>query len=71
MSDEEQIRSTVQTYFECIYESSSEKARAAFHRSAKIAGYLEDGLHEMTFLDMLSLPKSRRQVEYLQQTIPR
>jgi hypothetical protein len=40
MNDEEQIRSTVQTYFDCMYESSSEKTHAAFHPSAKITGYL-------------------------------
>jgi hypothetical protein len=51
MSDEDEIRSTVQTYFECMYESSAEKAHAAFHPSAKITGYLEDGLHEMTVED--------------------
>jgi hypothetical protein len=42
VSDEAQIRDIIQTYFECMYESSSEKARAAFHPNAKITGYLED-----------------------------
>ena len=51
MSDEDEIRSTIQTYFECMYESSAEKAHAAFHPNAKITGYLEDGLHEMTVED--------------------
>ena len=48
MSDEQQIRATIQTYFDCMYESSAEKAHAAFHPNAKITGYLGDGLHEMT-----------------------
>ena len=48
MSDEAQIRDIIQTYFECMYESSSEKARAAFHPNAKITGYLEDGLHQLS-----------------------
>jgi hypothetical protein len=51
MNDEQQIRSTVQTYFDCMYESSAEKAHTAFHRNAKITGYLEDGLHEMSVGD--------------------
>ncbi len=48
MSDDTAIRETIQTYFDCMYESSADKAREAFHEHAKIAGYLEDGLHEMS-----------------------
>ena len=48
MSDEQQIRETIQTYFDCMYDSSAEKTHAAFHPNARITGYLEDGLHEMT-----------------------
>jgi hypothetical protein len=48
MNDEQEIRATIQTYFDCMYESSASKARAAFHRNAKVTGYLPDGLHEMT-----------------------
>lgn len=48
MSDEQQIRDTIRVYFDCMYESSAEKTRAAFHPSAKITGYLQGGLHEMT-----------------------
>ncbi len=44
---EDAIRRTVQTYFDCMYQSSAEKAHAAFHPSAKITGYMEDGLAEM------------------------
>ena len=51
MSDEQQIRATIQTYFDSMYESSAEKVRAAFHPNAKITGYLEDGLHEMSVDD--------------------
>lgn len=57
MNDEEQIRSVVQTYFDCMHESSAEKTFSAFHPSAKITGYLDDGLHEMTvknFADFVS-----------------
>ena len=48
MSDEDDIRRTIQTYFDCMYESSAEKTHAAFHPNARITGYLEDGLHQMT-----------------------
>ena len=48
MSDESDIKDTIQTYFDCMYESSSEKTHAAFHPNAKITGYLEDGLHQMS-----------------------
>lgn len=48
MSDEKEIRDIIQTYFECMYESSDEKTHAAFHPNAKITGYLEDGLHQMS-----------------------
>ena len=59
MNDEEQIRSKIQTYFDCMYESSSEKTHAAFHPSAKITGYLEDGLHEMTVKDFADFVSSQ------------
>lgn len=48
MSDEDDIRRTIQTYFDCMYESSAEKTHVAFHPNARITGYLEDGLHQMT-----------------------
>jgi hypothetical protein len=51
MSDREQIQDTIRTYFESMYESSAEKAHHAFHPSARITGYLEDGLHEMSVGD--------------------
>ena len=44
MSDEDQIKDTIQTYFDCMYESSAEKARSAFHPNAMITGYLEGEL---------------------------
>lgn len=51
MSDDKQIRDTIQTYFDCMYESSAEKTHAAFHPHAKITGYLPDGFHEMSVSD--------------------
>ena len=48
MSDEQQIRQVIQTYFDCMYESSADKAHAAFHPNAKITGYLPNGLQQMS-----------------------
>jgi hypothetical protein len=48
MSDEQQIRDTIQTYFDSMFESSADKVHAAFHASARITGYIEGELHEMT-----------------------
>jgi hypothetical protein len=36
MSDEQAIKNTIQTYFESMFESSGEKAHAAFHPNANI-----------------------------------
>ena len=47
MNDDREIRATIQTYFDSLYESSADKVSAAFHPHARITGYLEDGLHEM------------------------
>jgi hypothetical protein len=51
MSAEEQIRGTIQTYFDCMYESSAQKTHAAFHPAAKITGYLNGALQEMSVED--------------------
>jgi hypothetical protein len=59
MSNEKQIEDTIQTYFDCMYESSAEKAHSAFHSNAKITGYLEDGLHEMTVSDFANFVESQ------------
>jgi len=60
MNDEQQIRATIQTYFDCMYESSAAKTRAAFHGNAKITGYLADGLHEMTVDDFADFVASQQ-----------
>ena len=57
MSDDSQIRSVIQTYFDCMYESSADKTHAAFHPDAWITGYLPDGYHQLSvsqFADMVS-----------------
>jgi Putative lumazine-binding len=48
MSDDHDIRHTIQTYFDGMHESSADKTRKAFHPNATITGYLEDGLHQMS-----------------------
>ena len=60
MNDETRIRETIQTYFDSMYESSAEMVRAAFHPSARITGYLEDGLHEMTVDDFAGFVASQQ-----------
>jgi hypothetical protein len=60
MSDESDIRQTIQTYFDGMYESSEEKTRAAFHPNATITGYLEDGLHEMSVDDFAGFVASQQ-----------
>jgi len=60
MSDEEQIKATIQTYFDCMYESSDEKTHAAFHPNAKITGYLEDGLHQMSVTEFAGFVTSQQ-----------
>jgi hypothetical protein len=60
VSDEQQIKEIVQTYFDCMYESSAEKTHAAFHPNAKITGYLEDGLHEMSVVEFAGFVSSQQ-----------
>ena len=51
MNDEQQIRSTIQTYFDSMYLSNPDKAHEAFHPNARVTGYLDDELHEMSVSD--------------------
>lgn len=60
MNDEQLITEVIQTYFDSMYESSSEKARAAFHPNARVTGYLEDGLHEMSVGDFAGFVASQQ-----------
>jgi hypothetical protein len=48
MNEEQQIRDTIQTYFDSMSESSADKVNEAFHASARITGYIDGELHEMT-----------------------
>ena len=48
MSDKKQIRDTIQVYFDSMYESNPGKVLDAFHPNARITGYIDDELHEMS-----------------------
>lgn len=48
MSDEAQIKEVIQTYFDGMYESSADKTHQAFHPNAKITGYMQGQLGEMS-----------------------
>ncbi|MEM7468039.1 MAG: nuclear transport factor 2 family protein [Pseudomonadota bacterium] len=60
MSDEQQIKDNIQTYFDCMYESSAEKAHAAFHPNAKITGYLKGEIYEMSVEDFANSVASQQ-----------
>lgn len=60
MSDRLQIEDTIQTYFDSMYESDADKAQSAFHPNARITGYLEDGLHEMSVSDFAGFVASQQ-----------
>ena len=60
MSDEQEIKACIQTYFDCMYESDADKARAAFHPNAKITGYQGDNLAEMSVEDFAGFVASQQ-----------
>lgn len=60
MSDEQAIRETIQTYFDCMFESSADKTHQAFHPNAKITGRLEGELHEMSVDDFAGFVASQQ-----------
>ena len=60
MSDEQAIKDTIQTYFDCMFESNGEKAHAAFHPSAKITGEIDGELHEMSVGDFSGFVESQQ-----------
>ena len=60
MSDEQEIKACIQTYFDCMYESSAEKTHAAFHESAKITGYLKGELYQMSVSEFADFVASQQ-----------
>ncbi|MEM7097744.1 MAG: nuclear transport factor 2 family protein [Pseudomonadota bacterium] len=68
MSEDSQIREVIQTYFECMFESSAEKAHLAFHAHAKITGFTPAGLVEMSVNDFAGFVASQPSGAELGQT---
>ena len=60
MSDESQIRETIQTYFDCMYEASAEKTHAAFHENAKITGYMGGDLLQLSVTEFAGFVSSQQ-----------
>lgn len=60
MSEEAQIRDVIQVYFDCMYESSAEKTHQAFHPNAKITGYMQGDLAEMSVEQFAGLVSARQ-----------
>jgi len=60
MNHERQIRATIQTYFDSMFESRADLVRAAFHPNARISGYLEGELHEMSTDDFAGFVASQQ-----------
>ncbi len=60
MSDDAAIRDVIQVYFDCMFESSEEKTRQAFHPNAKITGYMQGRLGEMSVDDFAGFVASQQ-----------
>jgi len=70
-SDHDLIQETIQIYFDSMYESDPDKVHKAFHPNAKITGYINNRLQEMTvptFADMVSgqQPSAKQKGEVIQ-----
>ena len=48
MTENNQIQSCVERYYESLHTSNPDEVQAVFHENARITGYLPDGLHQMT-----------------------
>lgn len=59
-ADWAEIEATIQIYFDCMYESSAEKAHSAFHPNAKITGYSGDALAQMTVAEFAQFVASQQ-----------
>ena len=60
MNDKQAITDTIQTYFDCMYESSGDKTHAAFHPNAKITGVLGNALQEMSVENFANFVESQQ-----------
>ena len=60
MSDQDAIQVCVAKYDQSLCTSDPEGVRSVFHPSARITGYLPDGLHEMTVEDFAGFVQSQQ-----------
>ena len=60
MSDKTAIRECVENYYQSLSTSNADGVRSVFHPSARITGYLPDGLHEMTVNDFAGFVQSQQ-----------
>ena len=60
MSDQDAIQVCVAKYYQSLCTSDPEGVRSVFHPSARITGYLPDGLHEMTVEDFAGFVQSQQ-----------
>jgi len=60
MNHRQHIEETIQTDFDCMYESNSDKAFKAFHPDAWITGYLPDGYQHMSVADFAAFVASQQ-----------
>lgn len=60
MTDDQAVRDTIQTYFDCMFESSAEKTHAAFHANARITGVLNGELREMSVGDFAGFVEAQQ-----------
>ena len=58
-NDQQAIADVIQVYFDCMYESDADKAHAAFHPNARITGYLNGDLAEMSVADFAGFVASQ------------
>ena len=60
MSDQAAIRDCVDQYYQSLCTSNADGVRSVFHPSARVTGYLPDGLHEMTVEDFAGFVQSQK-----------
>jgi len=65
------ITATIQTYFDCMHESSSAKAHAAFHPDAWITGYLPNGYQHLSVAEFADFVASQQPSPHAQGVAPR
>ena len=60
MSASKDIHVCIEAYYEGLRTSDAGKIRSVFHPSARITGYLPDGLHEMTVEEFSGFVESQQ-----------